>query len=455
LYLTNSTRVAASAAAVVVLAAVLVGTAPAAAAQDADPQSLDAARIDVAAISFDGTAMGLAADDTDGQPHDPASLVYTTELDQDGVEVGWDTSGIGAGAVFGDAVTLGLRAADGPATVQTDPLRVPVGERGGVTWTFPAPGRYTLVLTVEAHLLTGEPVSTEERYTVDVQGKAADAPPPEPARAAPLADPLPAAPLAAQPPTTTPGSVVLSEGHVDAVAPRLLDGKLQLQVKDGTTVGQPGGEVRWREPANVAFHVKPESRTALPDDPALAFLGKKGDEVFLLPQQQQAGLLWTGWSTEELHADQVSGAVTLRLTEVDGPGAFGIFTTGSFGDSTVVFDSTDGLPDSHQVALGTHAHANWAFAKPGVYRLTFDVSARLADGRTVSDRENYTFTVGDSEPGNAPPGGTGGGADSAGPGLAYTGTGGVLPLAAGGVVLVGLGGVVVLAGSRRQKAEKR
>jgi putative ABC transporter-associated repeat protein len=253
--------------------------------------------------------------------------------------------------------------------------------------------------------------------------------------------------------------VVLADGHVDAVAPRVLDGQLQLQVKDGTTVGQAGGQVRWRAPGDVVFQVKPESATALPDDPALAFLGRKGDEIFLLPQQQRSGILWTGWSTEELRADQVSGPVTWRLTNVDGPGAFGIFTTGSFGDSTVVFDSTDGLPDSHSVPLGTHAHANWGFAKQGVYRLTFDVSATLADGSTVSDTEVYTFAVGDADPSHAQPGGSDDGDGSAsgrgGPGLASTGVNGVLPLAAGGVALIGLGGVVVLAGRRRQEAEKR
>jgi surface-anchored protein len=238
---------------------------------------------------------------------------------------------------------------------------------------------------------------------------------------------------------------------VDAVAPRLLDGELQLQVKDGSTVGQAGGRVHWREPGDVTFQVKPAARTALPDDTALAFLGRPGDEIFLLPQQQQDGILWTGWSTEELPAAQVTGAVTWRLTEVDGPGAFGIFTTGSFGDSTVLFNSTDGLPDSHSVDLGTHAHANWGFAEQGVYRLTFDTTARLSDGRTVSDTAVYTFAVGDRAPDNNPPPGSdggGGGGGNRNPGLAYTGVSATLSLTAGGVVLLGLGGVALLVGRR-------
>lgn len=458
LFLTNPRRAAAP----VALAVMLVPAVSPAVAEDAAASAqfespLDTGRVDVAAISLTDATVRLGADDGSGQSRDPESLVYTTGLSPEGIEVGWDTGEIGAGEIFGDSVTFRLRAAEGPAEFHAEPLRLPVGDQGAATWTFPAPGRYMLTFAVEANLLTGEPVSTQARYTVAVRPEPVDTParpastvPPSVA-AAPEARTLPAAPLAAQPAPTTAGRVVLDEGHVDAVAPRLLDGKLQIQVKDGVTVGQAGGQVHWREPGDVTFHVKPAAKTALPDDTALAFLGRPGDEIFLLPQQQQSGILWTGWSTEELRADQVTGPVIWRLTTVDGPGAFGIFTTGSFGDSTVIFDSTDGLPDSHSVDLGTHAHANWGFAKQGVYRLTFDTTAKLSDGRTVSDTEVYTFTVGDVDPTNATPGTGDGNRD---PGLAYTGVTGMLSLAAGGVVLLGLGGVAVFASRRNRRATR-
>jgi surface-anchored protein len=438
---------------VAALATVMVAAVPPAAAEDVAASAqveapLDPGGVDVAAISLDEGAVRLVA----GDGRDPESLVYTAELNPDGVEVGWDTSEIAEGEVFGDAVVLRPLAVDGPAELPVEPVRLPVGERGVTTWVFPEAGRYTLTFAVEANLLTGEPVSTQEHYTVAVREPVVSSTPtsttPSPA---PEAKAIEAAPLAAQPAPTTSGRTTLAEGHVDAVAPRLLDGKLQLQVKDGTTVGQAGGQVHWREPGDVTFHVRPAARTALPDDPELAFLGKPGDEIFLLPQQQQSGILWTGWSTEELRADQVTGPVTWRLTEVDGPGAFGIFTTGSLGDSTVIFNSTDGLPDRHPVDLGTHAHANWGFAKQGVYRLTFDATAKLSDGRTVSDTEVYTFTVGAADQNDAAPGG---GAGNGGPGLAHTGVSGMLPLTAGGVVLLGLGGVA-LAASRRTRREHR
>jgi surface-anchored protein len=458
LFLTNPTRAAASTVAAF-LAAVSPVAAGSAAASAPSESPLDAGRVDVAAVSLADGVLRLGI----GGGAEPESVVYTTGLNPDGVEIGWDTSGIAEGEVFGDAVTVRTRAVEGPAAVHAEPLRLPVGDRGATTWTFPEPGRYTLLFVVEANLLTGEPVSTEERYTVEVRPEPVDAPAPpataiEPPSVAaqPEVRALPAAPLVAQPAPTSPGRVVLDEGHVDAVAPRLLDGRLQLQVKDGATVGQSGGRVHWREPGDVTFHVKPDAKAALPDDAELAFLGKPRDEIFLLPQQQQSGILWTGWSTEELRADQVAGPITWRLTTVDGPGAFGIFTTGSFGDSTVIFNSADGLPDSHPVDLGTHAHANWGFAKQGTYRLTFDVTARLSNGQTVSDTEVYTFAVGsagpDADPGNADPGGSGGsGGGDSDPGLAYTGVAAMLPLAAGGVALLGLGGAALAAGRRKRE----
>jgi surface-anchored protein/LPXTG-motif cell wall-anchored protein len=465
-FLTKLTGVAA------VLAAVMSAAVPCAAAEGAAASTqvespLDSGPVDVAAISLDDGAVRLAA----GDGRDPESVVYTTELSPDGVEVGWDTSKIAAGEVFGDTVVLRPLAVDGPAEFHAEPLRLPVGDRGVTTWTFPTPGRYGLAFAVEANLLTGEPVTTEERYTVAVQEpldtSVPSLTPTTPLSMAPEAkavEALPASPLAAQPAPTTPGRVTLDDGHVDAVAPRLLDGKLQLQVKDGATVGQAGGQVHWREPGDVTFHVKPVATAALPNDTKLAFLGQPGDEIFLLPQQQQSGILWTGWSTEELHADQVTGPVTWRLTKVDGPGAFGIFTTGSFGDSTVIFNSTDGVPDSHSVDLGTHAHANWGFAKQGTYRLTFDVAAKLTGGQTVTDTEVYTFAVGAVDPNNVTPSGDGSGdgndgGDGSGagsgdrsPGLADTGASGVLPLAAGGLVLLGAGGAAVLVGRRKRES---
>ena len=52
----------------------------------------------------------------------------------------------------------------------------------------------------------------------------------------------------------------------------------------------------------MVLHVKPAAKNALPDNEEFAFPGKGGDPVWLLDQVQQEGLLWPGWSTDNIEA---------------------------------------------------------------------------------------------------------------------------------------------------------
>jgi surface-anchored protein len=235
-------------------------------------------------------------------------------------------------------------------------------------------------------------------------------------RRSPLLVAAVAAALAASlPAATRAGPVVLQQGHVD-VGTRIVGGVLRMQVGDGTA--GPGAVV-WREPADVVFHVRPAAATTVPASPSLAFLGSPGARVWLLPQVQRTDVLWPGWSTEELDPGTVSGAMRWTLQAVEGPGAFALFTTGTFGAVERRFDSGDGLPDTTAVALGTHAHGNWAFTAQGRYELTFAMRVTTASGEQLEDVETLVATVGDVDPqtGTPRPGGDrdggrgGGGAD--------------------------------------------
>lgn len=309
-----------------------------------------------------------------------------------------DTKAIPPGTLFGDAVRLRTTMMDG-AAAGTEPTTVPVSDGATTEWVFAVEGTHTVRLDAEAYLLDGTPVQAQWHQKVEVQAvqqQPMQLPdvaiaPLVAAEAPPAALEAPAVAAAAQPPVVT-GKVTVERGHVDALAPRLVDGGLRVHVKDGSVVGT----VTWREPADVEFKVTDAARVALPDAPALSFLGAAGGQIHLLPQQEQPGILWIGWSTEELKPADITGPVTWTLTSVTGPGPFGLFTTGSFGAHSVIFNSTDGLPDTHSVALGTHAHANWAFGKPGRYKLDFAVSATKTDGSTVQDTESYTFLVGNT-----------------------------------------------------------
>lgn len=308
------------------------------------------------------------------------------------VRVRLDTEGIGPGTLFGDVVRLRT------TVMGAEPTTVPVSDGATTEWVFATGGVHTVRLDAEAYLLDGTLVQAQWHQTVEVQAAQQQpaqlpevAAPLDVAEAPPAVQRAPAVAAAVQPPVAT-GKVTVERGHVDALAPRLVDGGLRVHVKDGSVVGT----VTWREPADVEFKVTNAARVALPDAPALSFLGAAGGQIHLLPQQEQPGILWIGWSTEELKPADITGPVTWTLTSATGPGPFGLFTTGSFGAHSVIFNSTDGLPDTHSVALGTHAHANWAFGKPGRYKLDFTVSATKTDGSPVSDKESYTFLVGDT-----------------------------------------------------------
>ncbi|OKI71632.1 choice-of-anchor M domain-containing protein [Micromonospora sp. CB01531] len=169
-------------------------------------------------------------------------------------------------------------------------------------------------------------------------------------------------------------TVVLSQGHVDAVDVAFDNGALEISVHDETV--DPDVE---RDPADVLFVVKPEAAVTVPDDPRYAFLGTPGATVHILPEVQDENLLWPGLATEELAAGVFSGdTVKIRFTRALGPDGVSLFTTDPVGAPNVLVDSEDGLPDSITRPVGTHMHANWAFEKAGTYRIKVEATGILA-----------------------------------------------------------------------------
>ncbi|MEV6715323.1 choice-of-anchor M domain-containing protein [Lentzea sp. NPDC051208] len=432
-----STRVTAGLFAVV---AALLASAPAALAEPADPVGPVGPVAD-AVLDVAGDRLEIDAAQQRVEAADPAAPVELT----------WDTSSIEPGTVFGDRVTLRASVVDSGAPAG-EPVAVPVASTGTLQVDPPGPGGHELRLEATAHALDGRPLAVESVYALSVAEAARPEVAPQvlpqvlpPAPRPEVVAPSPQIRAVVQQPPTATGRVVIDRGHVDAVAPRLLPDGLHIQVKDGTVAGT----TTWREPADVELKVTSAARTALPSSPELAFLGAAGKQVFLLPQTQRADLLWAGWSTEELRPADVSGPVTWSLTAVDGPGAFGLFTTGSFGEPSVLFNSTDGLPDAQSVPLGTHAHANWVFAEPGRYRLTFTATAP-GTGGPLTDTETYTFTIGDGTPSPVQPGTADRKPATA---LASTGPAGLSAVTALGLALLA-SGVAVLVITRRRVQEK-
>jgi surface-anchored protein len=175
----------------------------------------------------------------------------------------------------------------------------------------------------------------------------------------------------------------ISTGHVDVVDVDYASGALTVQALVN------GVE---RDPATVELVVKNAAKTTVPNSSAYSFLGAPGDPVWILPQTQNANLLWPGWNATDVPGGTFqSNTLQMSMTSVTG-GELAIYSTG-LGGPTVLFDNGNGLPDTRPLAVGAHTHANWAFSSAGTYTVTFRVSGTLTNGTTVFDEATYTFTV--------------------------------------------------------------
>ncbi|GEC08933.1 hypothetical protein SSP24_65880 [Streptomyces spinoverrucosus] len=192
------------------------------------------------------------------------------------------------------------------------------------------------------------------------------------------------------------GAVVLDEGELD-FTPRLVDGKLQLQIDD-----RSGDTTVTREPSTVVLHAVQESlQTTL--SPVANALGTTDLDTWQLNGWEAADIFAPepGWKGTE-----AGGDTEVTLAGYDGPGDFGMATY------TREMDFSDIPAEAH---LGSTAAAprsftlsgnqermlpTWLFTAEGVYRLTFTVSSGGA-----TDTETLAVVVGDDvDPADVLPG---------------------------------------------------
>ncbi len=151
------------------------------------------------------------------------------------------------------------------------------------------------------------------------------------------------------------------------------------------------------EPEEAALHASSQTWTAIPVDPAFSFLGAADSDLYILPQDEQEGVLFLGIAGDEIELGVFeSDVVSLSLVSVEGPGNVFLYETDAFGAPEVFFNSADGVDasDVFPVAVGGHAHQNWAFTAPGVYRVTLQASGTLAGGSaSQSDPATFLFEV--------------------------------------------------------------
>lgn len=143
-------------------------------------------------------------------------------------------------------------------------------------------------------------------------------------------------------------------------------------------------------------------------DKSYDVLGPEGTELYILPQSQQQGRVWPGFSSEALDREKYPEGATMTLTPVSAPkGAKWFAYTEGLGTLEKVYASSDKA--SHiPLPPGTHMHTAWAFTKPGTY--TIDVTARAkaanngersaGSGEVTAKTQRLTFVVEKPSPGN-------------------------------------------------------
>ena len=231
---------------------------------------------------------------------------------------------------------------------------VSVGGHAHQNWAFTAAGRYEVVLQANGvQAGSGQAVSSEAvSYTFEVL---------EPE--------------------------IFAQGELDMEVV-YEDGEWELALLDEANE-------RELEPDQALLYGVAATRQSVPADASYGFLGNAGDSVWVLPQEEQEGVLYAGIAGDEIESGVFKQeAVSLHLVGVRGPGNVSLYATDAFGAPQVFFNSGDGIDeqDVFPVAVGGHAHQNWAFTAPGVYKVDVQASGTLVGASEAIQSEVATFT---------------------------------------------------------------
>lgn len=141
--------------------------------------------------------------------------------------------------------------------------------------------------------------------------------------------------------------------------------------------------------SDVLFRVNPEAAQTAPTLAAYApILGLPGSSVWILPPDEEPGLLFLGLSGGDTGAGVFANdALTLSLTGISGPGEFALYDVNRFGMPNAYFNTRDGISAANdQLVLNSansHRHFSWAFSAPGDYVLSVVPSGTLTSSGAV------------------------------------------------------------------------
>jgi anchored repeat ABC transporter substrate-binding protein len=129
---------------------------------------------------------------------------------------------------------------------------------------------------------------------------------------------------------------------------------------------------------------------------------KYAAELIPLVENVNLDTVWLGLRAEgdgSQYGATRTSEVLISATDVTGPGEVYTYLTGSFGDTDVYADSSDGFDaatgfkdDTMSLPADAHTHLSWAFTEPGVYTLTLAAQVQVDDTSRPVDLDEATFT---------------------------------------------------------------
>lgn len=186
---------------------------------------------------------------------------------------------------------------------------------------------------------------------------------------------------------------VISAGHAD-LGPIFVDGELQFMVRDDSQVPPV-----WRHLDDVVLDISDKAIQTLPEGGDFDFTGATpGQQVWVIPQSEVAGVPWLGWNTQSPEVvERTDRGVNLEFGGHEGPGDFTVFLqAGGFSQPQQLWNSRLVGNQPMWVELNTHTHANWVFTQPGVHLVGIRAVVKGTDGQTRTTEQVLRLAVGDA-----------------------------------------------------------
>lgn len=205
------------------------------------------------------------------------------------------------------------------------------------------------------------------------------------------------------PPHLEAREVLLETGHYDLAVNYTLEHGWKTYLRDYALGG--GDLETWRH----LLVAGEEAQTQVPSNPSFNFLGTTGAPLWILPEIPQPEVLYLGFGVPLLERNIFAGGLSnrgqldLRLVSVTGSGPENgghfILYQSDF-PPRVIFNSADGIGQEDSLSglvANFHAHYNFAFTAPGIYRVSFVFSGQLLPqhgGEYTEHQATFSFAVG-------------------------------------------------------------